>query len=130
MTIKGSVTFLINREYSEIEIQDEDANIMFCKIKITPEQLSAMLSRQTFVKCEIEVSNLKKVGKIHECKQYEFEIQYTDKHDEEKLHLLAYSSLRNDDMSEWIPDKYFRLPNSFFKKDGKQYARCTIRRWE
>ena len=24
---------------------------------------------------------------------------------------------------------FFGSQNSFFKRDGKQYARCTIRRW-
>lgn len=129
MKIKGAVTFLINRENSEIEISDDSANVMFCKIKITPEQLSAMLSRQGYVKCDIEVAELEKVGKQHECKSYEFEITDIERGDEEKLWLAAIRSLGVDDLHDWMPDKYFRSQNTFFKKDGKEYARCTIRRW-
>ena len=29
----------------------------------------------------------------------------------------------------WIPDNYFNSKNSFFTKNGQDYARCTIRRW-
>jgi hypothetical protein len=30
----------------------------------------------------------------------------------------------------WIARTYFGSQNSFFTKNGKQYARCTIERWE
>ena len=129
MKIEGAITFLINRDYSEIEIHDTNANINFCKIRITPEQLSEMLSRQEYVRCEISVAELQKVGKKHENKQYEFEIGGVKKDDEETLYLCAVRSLSEDKMSDWTPDKYFRSQNTFFKKDGKEYARCTIRRW-
>lgn len=29
----------------------------------------------------------------------------------------------------WTPDLYFGSQNSFFRENGKEYARVTIRRW-
>jgi hypothetical protein len=77
----------------------------------------------------LEVNGLDKVGKKHENKTYEFEIGDIDKRDEERLWLAAIRSLGKDDLHEWTPDKYFRSQNTFFQKDGKNYARCTIRSW-
>ena len=42
-----------------------------------------------------------------------------------ELQKIAQSHLSDG----WIADAYFGSQNSFFKKDGKQYARATIRRW-
>ena len=46
-------------------------------------------------------------------------------HNAEKLQELAQSKLTDG----WIADKYFGSQTSFFSKDEKHYARCTIRRW-
>lgn len=32
-------------------------------------------------------------------------------------------------MHEWVSDNYFQSQDSFFSKDGKNYARAVIRRW-
>ena len=68
------ITFLVNSDYTDIEIIDSKSNTTFVKIKLTQEQLSKILSRQGYVDCSCEVSNLDRVGKTHECKDYVFEI--------------------------------------------------------
>ena len=127
MKLEGRISMLINREGTTIEIEDENANARFLKITLTPEQLSAALSRQMSIECEIEVRGLEKIGKVHENKSFEFEIpnELSSSRNESELHKLAQSLLSDG----WIADKYFSSQNSFFKKDGVQYARCTIRRW-
>jgi hypothetical protein len=127
MKLEGSISILINREKTTIEIKDENANARFLTITLTPEQLSAALSRQMAIECEIEVSGIEKIGKKHENKQFEFEItkdlKYSKNTDE--LQKLAQSQLSDG----WIAERYFSSQNSFFEKNGVQYARCTIRRW-
>lgn len=123
------ITMLINMDYTEINIRDMDAATQFINIKITPEQLSEMLSRMRYVKCKCEVIGLDKIGKIHENKYHEFEIPQNLASNEEKLLELAIKSLADNNMEEWIPDNYFRGQNSFFSKDGKKYARVIIRRY-
>jgi len=50
---------------------------------------------------------------------------YTVSKDSERLRAMAQDKLEHG----WIADGYFRSRASFFTKDGKRYARCTIRRW-
>jgi hypothetical protein len=130
MKIEGRISILINREYTTIEIKDDKANTTFVKATLTPDQLSAALSRQVSIECDVEVHGLERVGKKHENKTLEFEIpknletSYL-KRDEDKLQKIAQSHLSDG----WIAERYFGFQGSFFTKDGKQYARCTIRRW-
>lgn len=127
MKLEGRISVLINQDGTTIEVEDENANARFLKITLTPEQLSAALSRQMAVECEIEVRGLEKIGKKHENKRFEFEIpsDLASSRNESELQKLAQSLLTDG----WIAERYFSSQDSFFKKDGVQYARCTIRRW-
>ena len=124
------ITILINREYTVIELHEHQSNVMFCRIRITPEQLSAALSRHGRVECSIDVDGLDKLGKVHENKSFEFEINDNiQRKDIIYLNDLCLKALKKNNMSEWTPDLYYNSQDSFFKKDEKQYARVTIRRW-
>ena len=128
MKINGDITFLVNSEYTTIEIRDRDANITFVKIRLTPEQLSTGLSQRAYVDCDVEVRELDRVGKKHEWTTFEFEVPKNIKASSENANELAKhaDSLLSDG---WQADEYFGAQNSFFKQDGKQYARVTIRRY-
>ena len=121
------ITFLINVDYTEIELYDSDSSTLFAKVKLTPKQLSAVLSRQEYAECEITVQNLNRLGKKHENKYFEFEIPEGAK--TEELQKICLLTLGKSKMSEWKPDDYYTSQNSRFKKDGKHYARAIIRRW-
>jgi hypothetical protein len=125
--LKGQVSILINREYTTIEIHDDEANIKFATIELTPEQLSMCLSRQASVNCKLIVRGLEKVGKKHENKSFEFILPkwYANRDDRVRLAEYAQSLLSNG----WIADAYFGSQDSFFMKDRVGYGRCTIRRW-
>jgi hypothetical protein len=127
MKLEGKISVLINRDGTTIEVEDENANAKFLKITLTPEQLSAALSRQMAVDCEIEVIGIEKIGKKHENKSFEFQIpnELASTRNETELQKLAQSLLSDG----WVAERYFSSQTSFFKKDGIQYARCTIRRW-
>lgn len=123
----AKITMLINSEYTEIEISDSDSNTILAKIKLTPEQLSTMLSRQAYVSCECLTGVLTRIGKKHENKYFEFEI--TRSRDIDDLILDCNEALFKQGMDEWVADKYYGSQSSFFSKDGKNYARTVIRRW-
>jgi hypothetical protein len=130
MSLKGKISILISREYTDIEIEDKDANTRFVKVRLTPEQLSMALSRQMSVDCALEVRELWHVGKKHENKQFEFEIPASLRSSDNYEELSSRAQDILDGKNEgWIADKYFASQGSFFGKDGKIYARCTIRRW-
>lgn len=127
MKLNGKISILINSEETTIEITDDLANVRFVKVKLTPEQLSSALSRCMLIDCELEVKGLDKVGKTHQNKNFEFEIpvNLADSSKSKELAQIAQSQLSDG----WIADQYFSGQKSFFKKDGKQYARVVIRRW-
>jgi hypothetical protein len=121
------ITMLINQDYTEIKINDADANTTLASVKLTPAQLSRMLSREGNVECECNTGDLKKIGKKHENKSFEFEITYSNS--TEDLSLACNEALFQQGMYEWESDNYYTSQSSFFSKDGKKYARATIRRW-
>jgi hypothetical protein len=121
------ISILINSDFTEIEIFDTDANVTLAEVRLTPEQLSKILSRQSRVECECHTGDLKKIGKKHESKYFEFEITRSDSRVD--LILTCNEALFEQEMYEWEPDHYYNSQNSFFSKDGKRYARTVIRRW-
>lgn len=127
MKLEGKISIFVNEDYTTIEVEDDNANMTFAKIRLTPQQLSAALSRRACVDCEITINGIDKVGKKHENKSFEFEIpdDLTRSVYADRLQEIAQSKLSDG----WIAESYFGNQNSFFAKDGNQYARCTIRRW-
>ena len=126
MKIKGKITFLVGSEVTRIEIRDSNAAITFAHIKLNPEQLARILSRQAHVDCEIELGGLEYIGKKKETGSIIFEIpEGVNKSDDKKLKEIADSKLSDG----WAADSYFRSQNSFSYKEGKHFARAIIRRW-
>lgn len=131
MNIKANLTILIGGDETTIEVRDDNANICFLIIKLTPVQLSQCLSRLAHVKCDAEVTGLDKIGTKHENKSFEFEIPESLRSSSKakELYEIAVSKLNENGKSDWTPDKHFASQDSFGFKDGKPFARCVIRRW-
>ena len=127
MKLQGRITLLIDSDETRIEIEDDNANTRFCKIILDPTQTIKLLSRQASVKCELEVKGIDRIGKTHENKDFEFPV-ITDTSQGGLMHDCNIA-LFNDGMNEWVSDHYYNSQNTLFKKDEKQWARTTIRRW-
>jgi hypothetical protein len=128
MNIKGNISIMVNREYTSIEIRDSNANVQFLKIALSPYQLSAALSRQAEIECELQLKGLDRVGKKMENKKFEFQLpeDLTGWNaDKDKIARYAQTLLSDG----WIADGYFNSKDSFFKWGDTEYARCTVRRW-
>lgn len=127
MKIEGKISIFISATGTIIQIKDNQANAQFVEVFLTPEELSMALGRQAHVPCKIDVYNIEKIGKKHENESFVFEIppNLTTSRNSDELQKIAQSLLSDG----WIADGYFGSQNSFFQKDGKHYARCTIRRW-
>lgn len=124
------ITILVNREYTEIEIHDTKSSTTFVKVRLTPEQLSSALSRLSHTECEVEVTDMDRINKKHEWQSFEFEIvENIPKEAKGYLNQTCLKALKKAGMEEWQSDNYFTSQNSFFTKDGKNYARVTVRRW-
>jgi len=129
MILKGEITFLINRDNTSISIGCHESGMTIVELNLNPDQLSAILSRQGHVKCDVIFNdgNSNKFGKKMENKYFEFEIskEVRSRKETNELHQIALKEVEEG----WIPDMYYGSQNSFFQKDGKDFARCTIRRW-
>jgi hypothetical protein len=131
MKVKGRATLLFNSEGLHLEIQDESSSIRFLEIYFDEKQTCQLLSRLSSVECDMEIVRVELIGKKMEIDRLEFEIPDNLPYDnrDEILYVEAKRQLLKRAESGWIPDKYFNSQDSFFYKDNKKYARCTIRRW-
>ncbi len=126
MKLKANLTFLINSDKTRIEIEDDEAHAILCIIELTPAQLSTLLSRTTRMDCEMEVFDLNKIGKKHGNKTFVFELPDANYMNRKEVAIETIKTVCPDG---WTPDIYFGSQNSFFRQDGKEFARVTIRRW-
>lgn len=129
--IDASITICATYEDSiRITIEDRKAGVEFVELELTREQfINAALNRlgNTEVKKTI-VRDLDRVGKKMEMGVFEFEIpeDISKFSEEEKEFAIKHATKCPDG---WLPDLGFNRQDSFFNKDGKRYARTTIRRW-
>lgn len=130
MEIDGRVTILVDEDGATIEIQDNVANTTFCRIKMSNEQFMRCLGRGAYTKPDsLDVYGLDRVGKVHECKQFEFPMPIAAKIHWKNREELAIRKVKSDCPEGWYPDLYFNSQNSFFRKDDEDWARCIIRRY-
>jgi len=127
------ITLLSRAEWLEIEVRDSDSFCTFVRLKLTPEQFTAAMGRLAMIECEWEVYNLDKIGKKWENRHFEFEIpedlnKYTNP-SLDKLNLLCSEAMERECLTDWVSDNSYDYQWSFFTRDGKRFARVTIRRW-
>ena len=127
----GRITILVSGERITIELKDSESSTTFCKIELTAEQFATALGRLSYTRCEsMELFGLEKLGKKLENKYFEFEVlDDTSGSTQPYLNQECLRALKKAGMEEWVSDNYYTSQNSFFNKDGKKYARVTIRRW-
>lgn len=128
--IDARIDFFINGDRTEIVIHDAVSSLRILEITLTPVQLSQAMGRLSMTKCAVFVNeySLDKLNRKLEVSQHEFEIPdfgYDKRNKKKDVFELAVKSCPDG----WQPDNYFESQGSFFTKDNKQYARCTIRRW-
>ena len=121
------ITFLFNDEGARLELIDNDSNSLI-QVKLNQKQVCQMLSRLGYTECEsMEIYNLDYFGKKMENQKFEFELPSTSSYEDEKR--IAIQMVDDECPSGWEADHYFSSQDSFFTRDGKKWARCTIRRW-
>jgi len=129
--IKGEATLLFNAEGLHLEIRDDNASIKFLDIHFDEKQTCQLLSRRSNIHCDMEIYGLDRIGKKMEWDKIEFEIpeniNYKDQdkvcYEKAKEYCLQHLT------PDWEPDLSFNSQDSFFRRDNKDYARCTVRKW-
>lgn len=129
MLRNGKITILFGGdEGMSIELRDGDAAETFARVVLTPEQVVSAFSRLAHTPCKIELEYLKldRLGKKLEVKMFEFPLHG------QNVHLLKGAVQREAVRccpGGWTPDLDFRSQDSFFHRDGQEWARTPIRRW-
>ena len=109
-----------------ITVYDNDSATNFLQMVMTREQfVNATMNRLAHTEVGAAfLENVERVGKTLELDQLVVVIpKYGDR--EAAAAKIAYEKCPEG----WLPDLYFQSQESFFSKDGKDYARCNIRRW-
>lgn len=128
MKIKGSIDILYRDDIVEITVHDEDAVSIVCSVELSSAQFCEVaLGRLARQKCEIDVPDSSRIGKIRESKNFEFEMPVLNYPSNRASVAKMIAAKKCPD--GWTPSTYFGSRDSFFKKDGKEYARTTIYRW-
>jgi hypothetical protein len=115
----------------KITISDKDASLDIIELNLTREQfINATMNRLSNTDVISSVAyGIENLGKTLEMDTLAFEIPpglLRSKSVDKTLQNLALKSTPEG----WYPDMIFNSKNSFFStKDGKHYARTTIRRW-
>ena len=123
------ISMIINSDITTIELFDSESVQVFARVTLTNDQLASMLSRLHRTDCKIQVKNLELVGTKMEHQSFEFEIDKEMQYSRISINNHCLKALDDKGMAEWIPDNHYGSKDTFFEKDGKAFARTTIRRW-
>lgn len=131
---KAEVFFGVNTNNhtneSVIQISCAISGLQIAEITLNPVQLTQLLGGMGGVDGEMTYyNNGDNIGKVRESMTLEFEIpeKYNryDNDDIEEIKKLAEKNCPDG----WVASTYFRSQNSFFRKDGKSFARTNAFRW-
>ena len=115
----------------KITISDKDASLDIIELNLTREQfINATMNRLSNTEVSSSVAyGIENLGKTLEMATLTFEIPKGLLHSDSVDRTLQNLALKSTPEG-WYPDMSFNSQNSFFTtKDGKHYARTTIRRW-
>lgn len=115
-------------EYVIIEVECEKSGTRFLELRISHADMMKAIQRSGDQKCKIKCRGLHQVGKKMEHKQFEFPFDRRKIPFKELDEMASREAIRVCPEG-WYPDLYFGSKNSFFTKDGTEWARTIIRRW-
>lgn len=129
MKIQGKITILFDRDGLKIEVYDDAAKIKFLTVQLDQEQTCEALARIANTPCAIEAVGLKNVGKVRESQAFEFPMPEMKGQTQPGRKEVAEELIKELCPEGWTPSTYFGSKDSFYTRDGKDYARTTIFRW-
>ena len=128
MKINARITLLFSEDGMSIELNDSDAVIRFCDIKLDPQQTLQVMSRLGAVQCDCNVYGLDKVGMKRERQVLEFQMPENAGYGEDRKKVAREEAQKNCP-DGWKSDGFFSSQESFFTRDGVSMARCSAVRW-
>lgn len=128
----GRINCTHEDDHGCIEFYDVASGTQFLEVKLTKEQCYDMILGNRTAKVTGIVRNLSNVGKtrVRDVIEIELESDLSYKDRAKQLTVLAedYIDKTFGVDSDWVPSVYINQ-NTFFKMDGKSYARCDVYRF-
>lgn len=125
--MQGKLTLLFSTDGLQISLKDELSGMEFLQIDLDPAQTMRVLSRQAYVDCDFVTVGLNKVGKKVTRDYITFEMPSVSYDERDKV---AEKLALQHCPPGWSPQLYFQSRDSFHRKEGKQYCRVMISKWE
>ena len=121
----GRVQSNCEDDYVKIDIIDSLSSRTFVNLKMTMTEFALLITGLSNCEAMGEVQHLEKVGRKMEHRSFAFEIGSKTVGGKKE----ALKAIETACPEGWEPDLGFNSQDTFFEKDGKDYARTTIRRW-
>lgn len=129
---RATIHYFRDRELPilEIELAERVTTQAIAKIKFTPEQWFNLISGLGYTKClaKVDLDAVSRIGKKMQMAPLTFEMP-DDGWLAEYRKKIARKLAKEKCPDGWEPDLHFGSQGSFFNKEGKSWARTTIRRW-
>ena len=135
-TLKGGISISYHQDNHDdtsvitLRIEDKEANAVIAEIELSAEEFcKCALGHLHSLECDVDVFDIDKIGKKHYNQTLEFPIPKEASRYKERDSQMLKDLADEHCPIGWTPDYYFNSQNSFFNKDGQDFARCTIRTW-
>ena len=113
--------------YITIRIKDAKSLIEFVELEIKLQDFAEAITGLGYVPCSAEVHNLENVGKTYEHDQIEFPLTKINSGKERLKEALKDAEKHCPE--GWTCSSYFGSQRSFFYRESKPWAQCSIYRW-
>lgn len=112
----------------KITIDDVDAVTQFLEIEMSLENFAECLTGLAARPCEFKTRGLQNIGKKREMADFTIELPEgtINRRNSEEVATERAEKLCPDG---WIVSTYFNSQSSFYRENGKEYARTNIFRW-
>jgi len=122
--LQGKITITrpngYNCDYIEIQLKDVDSQARFVSAKVKYEDLMLALTGLSAMPCNLEVNALDKVGKQIQRKALVFPLPKNTKYRDREFAKAIAKDFTDDG---WTADLFFSSQDSFFIKDGINWAK-------
>lgn len=125
--INGTISIRFSDAGAVVEFHDRTASVTFAEAKLTPKQVMQFFSGLHVTRCEMEVGKLERVGK--KLVLGEIIVELPDYANYKNRKEIAMKLCDEQVKDGEVADSHFGSQNSFFKKDGIEYARASTRKW-
>lgn len=122
MEISGKLSISVGYEKTTLSIKDDNSKIQFLQCIIDNNEFLNAIGSKGLVECYCKLINTDVVGKKLVIDSMIFVVPKQDRE-------LAIEIAKERCPQGWIPDEYFSSQDSFMYKDGKIFAKTTIRKW-